>query len=195
MLPVHEPPLGSRPHDVPTHMAGAVHWLAAPTVQVFTQLDVAISQRPGAQLVTAGVLHVPEPLHVDGGFRVEAVGQAAGMHCVPAGWKAHAPLVHCPVVPQVPAAVVWQRPSAPELMFVQLPTLPAWLQALHAAVQAALQHTPCAQKLLVHSLAAEHEAPFGFKPQLLIMPFMPQMFGMMHWALVVHAVKHLFALQ
>jgi len=27
------------------------------------------------------------------------------------------------------------------------------------------------------------------------MPFMPQMFGMMHWALVVHAVKHLFALQ
>jgi hypothetical protein len=187
--------LGSRPHDVPTHIAGGVHWLAPPTMHVFTQVNVVMSQRPGAQLVTAGVLHVPMPLQVEGGFRVEVVGHAAGMHWVPEGWKAQAPLAHCPVVPQLVAAVVAQRPSAPELMLLQLPTVPARLQALQAAVQAALQQTPCAQKLLLHSLAAEHEAPFGFRPQLLIMPFMPQMFGVMHWALVVQAVKHLLALQ
>jgi hypothetical protein len=197
LFTVHDPPLGSKPHDVPTHIAGAVHWLAAPTVQVFTQVSVVASQRPGAQFATAGVLHVPVPLQVEGGRRVEAVGHAAGRHWVPAAWNAQAPPAHWPVVPQLVAAVVGHRPpgSAPEFTLVQLPTVPARLQALQAAVQAALQHTPCAQKVLLHSAPAEHEAPFGFKPQLLIIPFMPQMFGVMHWALVVQAVKHLLALQ
>lgn len=136
--------MGSKPHEPPTHIAGAVHWFAAPTVQVLVQLEVAESHRPGAQFVVAGVLQAPLPLHVDGGRRVEAVGHAAPMHCVPAAWKAQLPFEHWPVVPQVLAAVAGQRPpgSAPELTFEQLPTDPARLQDLQAAVQAALQQTP-----------------------------------------------------
>ena len=61
-------------------------------------------------------------------------------------------------------------------------------------LQALLQQTPCAQKPLPHSVAAEQAAPRGLRPQLLIMPFMPQMAGAMHWVLVVHAVKQRLAL-
>ena len=101
------------------------------------------------------------------------------------------------MVPQVVEAVAGQRPSGspPEFTLLQLPTVPARLHDLQAPLQAALQQTPCAQKLLLHSFGAEQRAPSGFSPQLLIIPFMPQMFGVMHWAFVVHAVKHLFALQ
>lgn len=47
----------------------------------------------------------------------------------------------------------------------------------------------------MHSLADEQAAPFGLRPQLLMTPFMPQMLGAMHWALVVQAVKQRLALQ
>lgn len=197
LLVVHEPPLGSRPHEPFTHIAGEVHWggVVVAVVQLLVQFNVVVSHLPGAQLVFAGVTHVPVPLQAEGGRRVDAVGQAAGKHWVPDGWKAHAPPAHCPVVPQELAAVEAQRPSPPELMLLQTPTEPARLHALQAAVQAALQQTPWAQKLLLHSFPAEHVAPFGFRPQLLIMPFMPQMLGAMHWALVVQAVKQRLALQ
>jgi hypothetical protein len=196
LLVVHEPPFGRRPHEPFTHIAGEVHWggVVVAVVQLFVQFNVVVSQRPGAQFVFAGVTQVPVPLHAEGGRRVDAVGHAAGRHCVPDGWKAQAPPAHWPVVPQDVAAVEVQRLSAPELMLLQTPTEPARLQALQAAVQAALQQTPWAQKLLLHSFPAEHVAPFGFRPQLLIMPFMPQMLGEMHWALVVHASKHRLAL-
>jgi hypothetical protein len=78
---------------------------------------------------------------------------------------------------------------------LHVPAVPARLQARQAVLQALLQHTPCAQKSLEHSMAAEHGAPSGFKPQLLIIPFIPQMFGATHWALVVQAVKQRLALQ
>ncbi|MES1206402.1 MAG: hypothetical protein ABUS79_10735 [Pseudomonadota bacterium] len=75
------------------------------------------------------------------------------------------------------------------------PKEPARLQARQAAVQALLQQTPCEQKLLEHSEAAEQVAPLALRPQLLMAPFMPQIFGGTHWALVVHEVKHRLALQ
>ena len=61
-------------------------------------------------------------------------------------------------------------------------------------MQALLQQTPCAQKLLTHSLPAEHAAAGGLRPQLLIIPFMPQTLGLWHWALVEQAPKQLVAL-
>lgn len=72
------PPAGSSPHELPTQDAGAVHIVLV--VQVLLQLSVVASHRPGAQLVTGGVTQVPVPLQVDGGVRVDAVGQAGGAH-------------------------------------------------------------------------------------------------------------------
>jgi len=89
---VQEPPFGSRPHEVPTQVAGAVH--IALVVQLFTQVRVAESQRPGAQFAVAGVGQLPLPSHVEGGRRVEAVRHAAARHCVPAGYRAQAPPAH-----------------------------------------------------------------------------------------------------
>jgi hypothetical protein len=195
LFDVHAPPGGNRPHDPFTQVAGAVHW--AFVVHVLLHADVAVSQRPGAHPVIAGVTQVPVPLHVDGGVRVDAVEQLATMHWVPEAKRAHCPAAHCPVVPQVDCA--WTAHSrcgsAPLLTLLQFPVVPARLQAWQAVLQALLQQTPCAQKLLAHSVAAEQTAPNAFNPQLLIIPFMPQMFGEMHCALVVHEPKHLLALQ
>ena len=71
------------------------------------------------------------------------------------------------MVPHVAGAVTGQRPpgSTPLATLEQLPTVPARLHARQAAVQALLQQTPCAQKVLAHSVPAEQVAPFGFKPQ------------------------------
>ena len=82
-LAIHEPPAGCRPHEPFTQVAGAVH--CALLVQVFTQVSEVVSHRPGAQLALVGVTHMPVPLHVEGGVRVDVVGQAAGAHCVPNG--------------------------------------------------------------------------------------------------------------
>jgi hypothetical protein len=87
LVEVQEPPGPCRPHEPPTQVAGAVHW--ALVVHVFTQASVALSHRPGAQFAFAGVMHMPVPLHDAGGVRVEAVGQIAGAHCVPAAYLAH----------------------------------------------------------------------------------------------------------
>jgi hypothetical protein len=62
-------------------------------------------------------------------------------------------------------------------------------------LHALLQQTPWAQNMLAHSGPAEQAAPSGLRPQLLIIPFMPQMFGETHWALVVQDPKHFVALQ
>jgi hypothetical protein len=68
-------------------VAGAVHW--ALVVQVLLHVRVVVSQRPGAQLVFPGVVQVPEPLHVDGGTRVEAFMHLGGPHWTPAAQRAH----------------------------------------------------------------------------------------------------------
>lgn len=178
-----------------TQLAGAVHW--ALVVQVLLQFRVVVSQRPGAQLVTAGVTQVPVPLHVEGAVLVEAVGQLGAAHWVPAGWRAHWPAAHWPVVPQVDAACTAHRlcGSGPVFTLLQVPAVPFRLQARQAVLHALLQQTPSAQNMLPHSALAPQGAPSGLRPQLLIMPFMPHVFGAMHWALVVHDPKQTLALQ
>jgi hypothetical protein len=47
----------------------------------------------------------------------------------------------------------------------QVPALPVSAQERHVALQVVAQHTPCAQMLLVHSLAAAQAAPFPLSPQ------------------------------
>jgi hypothetical protein len=52
--------------------------------QVVRQTLVVVLHRYGEHDVAAGVLHVPEPLHVDAAVNVEPV-HVAGWHCVPDG--------------------------------------------------------------------------------------------------------------
>ena len=85
--------------------------------------------------------------------------------------------------------------STPDATLLQVPTLPARLQDLQAVLHALLQQTPCAQKPLTHSVPTLQVAPGGLRPQLLIMPFMPQMLGVMQSAVTVQALKHFVALQ
>src|SRR6266545_4770787 len=62
---------------------------------------------------------------------------------------------------------------------------------LHAVLHAWSQHTPCAQKPLLHSEVAEHDAPLSLRPHELL----AHVLGDTHCALLVQAVKHLPALQ
>ncbi|MEP6654344.1 MAG: hypothetical protein ABJA82_13360 [Myxococcales bacterium] len=71
----------------------------------------------------------------------------------------------------------------------------ALAQLWQAPPQLLLQQTPSTQKLLEHSAAAEHLAPSGLRPQLLMSPFMPQVLGATHCALDVQALKQRSALQ
>jgi hypothetical protein len=91
LVAVHVPPVGWSPQDPFTHVAGAVH--CALVVHVLTQVKVVVSQRPGAQLMVAGVMHMPVPLHVAGGVRV-GVAQLAAKHWVPEAQRAHCPTAH-----------------------------------------------------------------------------------------------------
>jgi hypothetical protein len=56
--------------------------------------------------------------------------------------------------------------SPPAGTGVHVPSDDGNLQLRHAPVHALSQHTPSAQKLLRHSLAAPHGNPPGFLPQL-----------------------------
>jgi len=62
---------------------------------------------------------------------------------------------------------------------------------LQAVLQAVSQQTPCAQKVLLHSVAAEHEAPLSFNPHELF----AHEFGGTHWLLLVQALKQREPLQ
>ena len=53
-------------------------------------------------------------------------------------------------------------PVLPALTKVQVPTVPARLQASHAPPQAVLQQTPSTQLPEVHSLAAAQAVPLAF---------------------------------
>ncbi len=75
-------------------------------------------------------------------------------------------------------------------MFEQTPSTPA-TQDLHAAVHAWSQQTPCAQNPLLHSSLVVHDAPLVLSPH----EFFSQTLGARHCVVVVHPVKHLFALQ
>ena len=91
-------------------------------------------------------------------------------------------------MPQLLAAVALHIPcgSAALSTAEQVPTLPLRLQALHAPVQAALQHTPCAQKPELQSDLSVHSTPFGKRPHLLPR----QEFGSEHIESEVQVVPH-----
>src|SRR4029453_8405071 len=106
-------------------------------------------------------------------------------------WQA--PASHLPLVPQVDWSWVAHRPAGsgePVATFEQMPSWPA-VHDLHAVLQAPSQQTPCAQKVLLHSLPAEHEAPSSFNPHELA----AQVNGLTHWLLVTHWVKQRVPLQ
>ncbi len=102
--------------------------------------------------------------------RVQASPAAPFARQVPASQKA--PALHCASEVQVAtqaASVPLQvnRPhsfpgSVPAVEMLQLPTVPAVLQASQAPPHPALQHTPSAQKPEVHSLAPPHAPPSTF---------------------------------
>ena len=92
MVALQGPPVACSPQDPATQVAGAVH--CALVVQVLLQVKVVASQRPGTQLVTAGVTQVPVPLHSDGGVRVDTVAQAGARHWVLVLQRAHWPAAH-----------------------------------------------------------------------------------------------------
>ena len=156
------PPRGTSPQLLPTQVAGAVHWFAIDGSQLLTQ--AAPSHRPGAQFMLVGVTHVPLPLQVEAGTSVDVPMQLAALQFVPDGWTAHRPPAHWPVVPHVVAVWTGHRLSAPDCTGEQVPRVAARLQDWQAPVQALLQQTPCAQKLLPHSSAAAHGWPSPFLP-------------------------------
>jgi len=129
---------------------------------------------------------LPAPSQRDGGVSAEEGGPPGshfpGLQTVELEYSAHWPAAHMPVVPQLLCAVAWHTPwgSAPLCTSLQVPSEPARLQAVQAPVQATLQHLPCAQWALEHSLSLEQSAPRGFGPHELMLPFWPQLFGGMH---------------
>jgi hypothetical protein len=73
-----------------------------------------------------------------------------------------------PVVPQLAAPCAMHCPvgSVPVGgIGVQAPRLPASAHDIHFEAQAVAQQAPCAQMLLVHSVAVAQTAPTGLSPQ------------------------------
>ena len=60
----------------------------------------------------------------------------------------------------------WFSGSWPAATSVQVPAVPASAHDRQLPVQAEMQHDPCSQKPLAHSVAAAHVAPFGFFEQV-----------------------------
>ena len=71
------------------------------------------------------------------------------------------PLHCCPHCVPVPGQLPWIG-VAPVVSATQVPTVPLWLHAWHAPLQATLQQTPSTQLTLWHWLLAVHAAPLDF---------------------------------
>jgi hypothetical protein len=187
----HARPLTLSAHAPLVHKAGDAQ--SALLAQVFLQTPVP--QRNGKHDVAPGVVHRPAPSHVDVGVNaVVAAGQVESLQAVPLTNLWQAPASQRPLFAQVAAPWFTQIPvgsGSPVGTFVHVPNVPLRAQDWQLAVQAELQHTPCAQKLLRHSLPFEHEAPGLFLPHALTM----HEFGARHCAFAVHALKHLVPLQ
>jgi hypothetical protein len=80
--------------------------------------------------------------------------------------------------------------SAPVITGLQVPAVAGSEQSWHAPWQEVWQQVPCSQKPVMHSLAAEQEAPGDLSPQELFV----QMFGVEHCTSVAQASKHLLPL-
>jgi hypothetical protein len=140
------------------------------------------------QDVAVEVWHVPVPLQVRAEVSVDPV-QLAATHVVPLAYRRHPPPPsHVPSVPQVeaPWSLHWPSGSWPAPTRVQVPAVPDKLQERQLPVHAEMQHDPCSQKPLAHSVAAAQVAPFGFFEQ--VVPL--QTFGETQSAVVAQLVKH-----
>jgi hypothetical protein len=62
--------------------------------------------------------------------------------------------------------VHWFSGSCPAGTVEQVPPVPVSAHDMQLSAHAVRQQTPCAQKPLLHSLPAVHEAPSGLRPQL-----------------------------
>jgi hypothetical protein len=113
------------------------------------------------QLEAVGAAQPPVPLQWEIGVKVDPLQEAVPHETpVPACWQAPAPL-HAPVLPQGGFAA--QRPCGsltPSATLVQLPALPATLQAWQVPQALALQQTPSTQLAPVRqSVVAEQDWP------------------------------------
>ena len=69
--------------------------------------------------------------------------------------------------------------------------MPVSAHDMQVPAHAVRQQTPCAQKPLLHSVPAPHDAPSGFSPQLDAVQTLP----VVHSADVVHEARQLEPLQ
>jgi hypothetical protein len=179
----HVAPGALSPQEPLVHTAGASQSASAAQLA----LHAWAPQRKGKHELAAGVTQAPEPSQVEPGVKVVVpAGQLGSPHGVPCANLWHAPAAHMPFVPQLAAALATQLPEgsgAPVATSAQVPIAPASAHDLHAAVHAAPQHTPCAQKPDLHWAAPSQKAPVGFLPHELAW----QTLGCRHCASFVHA--------
>lgn len=185
----HGPPLACSPqvNVSPTRVqnlpaAQSCAWVS--TVHIFLQPLAAEShwKAPHDCVWLAG--HPPWPSHFACLVSVvEPSGHEAVRQTVVVPHLRHLPVPsQKPSLPHVIGSVAAHPPSGsgpPDGIGEQVPGEPANAQLVHTAVQALLQHTPSAQKPLLHSVACVHEAPSPFLPHLPL----TQRFDPTHWAL------------
>ena len=184
-------PLGLSPQELFTHVLGDTQSAS----RLHVDKHALPLQTKVPQDTSAAARQPPRPSQLDAGVCDDVLAQAAALHGSPSAKNAHAPARQVPVAPQVDCATAlhcsWGS-GAPSGTALQSPNVAARLQALHASVQAALQHTPCEQYCLPsaagwHSFPALQAAPAGLRPhdpltQLLVPPHCPEV--------CVHDVKH-----
>jgi hypothetical protein len=163
---LHALPLGFLPQMLAWHWLGGMHWELAS--QEGKQAPVAVLQRNGEQAWVAPGRQVPLPSQNEAATALSPL-QAGAAHWVVAGCRRHPPEpLQVPSRPQLLVGWAAQRASGSTLpggTLLQLPTDPGTLQLWQVAVQAALQQTPWAQKLLPHSSARAQICPSPFLPQ------------------------------
>jgi hypothetical protein len=129
---------------------------------------VAVLQRNGAQAWVAPGRQVPLPSQNEAATALSPLQEGAA-HWVVGGCMRQPPEpLQVPSRPQVLVGWAAQRASGstfPGGTLVQLPTDPGTLQLWQVAVQALLQQTPWAQKLLAHSSGRAQICPSPFFPQ------------------------------
>jgi hypothetical protein len=183
-------PFDLRPQELLTQVLGATQSLSRP------QLDM---HAPKVQTKvphdrSAGATQLPWPSQADVGVSDDVLAHTAALQASPLAYTAQAPPRQAPVVPQLGCAVTWHCSCGSGERSgtgVQSPSEEGSAQDLQAAVQAELQHTPCAQPPDSHSPPALHSAPLGFFPQE---PF-TQKLPATQSASLVQPAKHTLPLQ